>query len=518
MKTAEDFKRAIGPADPEFEAALRRALRGLENGKKRPGRKRGALAAVLFFVLLTTGTAYAAGNGLRLGDLFNIWKNPPSSAEKSGTQFAVAGNTEAACASYRVREAFCDGRKIYVVIEVKPRDENALAVSERHFHVFRNHFDGTYEPEDFLAFPTDHFSLWWLDIDGKGSQTVEEYLAETGKYLIPCNLSLFIVDEQGNLGYPDRTYGEGWRTSNRTLEDGTMLYMETIPWKTEEPEIRLAIFGELNKRVEQYTILPEEENRMQLTIPVQRLTVTAARGEGPVSFARNGMRASDITAQLTDFGLEIQIHWSWDQESSETVYREAWAMGVLSPVSVGDERKTTGPFGLSGENWQDLLAYFSEVTEMPETLTLFYAGETREVRLIPAEPEPAPENAKMNWFALPVTYAARQEVPVSFVRNGMRVNAVTAEQRIDGFLKITVFWDWDDSEQKYIRLNPASMGVRLPGADVGREQTLRYGQAEESHYEMEYVFMMPDKMPESVYIRYGDEEAEVRLYPLPSDF
>ena len=70
MKTAEDFKRSIGPADPEFEAAMRRALTALESGKERKMKKKFTWFAAVVLALLLTGSVCAAAGELRLGDLF----------------------------------------------------------------------------------------------------------------------------------------------------------------------------------------------------------------------------------------------------------------------------------------------------------------------------------------------------------------------------------------------------------------------------------------------------------------
>lgn len=512
MKTAEDFKRSIGPADPEFEAAMRRALTAQKSGKERRMKKRFTWFAAVVFALLLTGSVCAAAGELRLGDLFNIWKSTPSATEESGTVFTVTGDTEAPSAVYRVRDAFCDGQKVYIVIEVKPRSQYSLIVPQSQFTVHDVLEDGTLEKRDLLSLPLDHWSLSWLDVGEKSSRTLGEYLQEKGKYLTCCNLNVFIEDDQGNLGIPAPTSVSGWRWSDRTLEDGTMLYMETVPWKTEEKEVRVTVTGTLNMNGFTQNLVEQEENKFRVTIPVQPLDVTAARGEETAAFDKYGMQASVLSAQLTDLGLEIRLRWTWDMESNDAVYQEMWGMGVCSPAS--DNVEVTAPYGKAHENQQEQLAYFIEVTKMPESLTLFYAGEKREVKLIPAAPEEVPDGNEMDWFTPPAVSKSRLVFPIRFTRNDMRVKSVTARQTGYDFMRITVSWDWDDSEHKYVQFNPAPMGVRLSRDAEWRDRTLQYGQAHESNYDMTYDFPLSEEMPDTVFIRYGEEEAEVKLYPV----
>lgn len=513
MKTAEDFKRSIGLADPEFEAAMRRTLTALKSGKERKMKKRFIWFAAVAFALLLTGSAYAAANEWRLGDLFNIWKSAPSQTEESNTVFAVTGDTEAMSAVYRVRDAFCDGQKVYIVIEVKPRSNSgSLIVNESYFNTYKELDDGTMERQDLLSLPLDHYTLWWLDVGEKSSQTLRDYLHEKNKNLIPCNIGVFIEDDQGNLGIPVST--SGWRRSLRTLEDGTMLYMESIPWKTEEKEVQVRVIGILNKDGFTQNLVEQEENHFRVTIPVQPLAVTAARGEEPAMFEQHGMQASVLSAQLTDFGLEVRVRWFWHKKINDTVYRELTAMCVYSPVSVGDSLNMTAPFSESRENQREQLAYFAEVTQMPESLTLSYGGEKQEVKLIPAEPEEVPDENEMDWFTPPAVSKSRLVFPIRFTRNDMRVTGVTARQTGYDFMRITVSWDWDNSEHKYVQFNPAPMGVRLSQDAEWKDRTLQYGEAHESNYDMIYDIPLSDEMPDTVFIRYGEEEAEMKLYPV----
>lgn len=510
MKTAEDFKRSIGQADPEFEAAMRRTLTALESGKEQKMKKRFIWFAAVAFALLLTGSAYAAANEWRLGDLFNIWKSAPSQTEESNTVFAVTGDTEAMSAVYRVRDAFCDGQKVYIVIEVKPRSEYNLIVPQSQFTVHDVLEDGSLEKRELLSLPLDHWSLSWLDVGEKSSRTLGEYLHEKKKFLTPCNLSVYIEDDQGNLGLP--MHALGWRENMRTLEDGTLLYMEAVPWKTEEKEVRVTVTGTLNMNGFTQNQVEQEENNFRVTIPVQPLAVTAARGAENAAFDKYGMQASVLSAQLTDLGLEVRLCWTWDMESNDAVYQEMWGIGVCSPAS--DNVEVTAPYGKAHENQQEQLAYFIEVTKMPESLTLFYAGEKREVKLIPAEPEEVPDENEMDWFTPPAVSKSRLVFPIRFTRNDMRVKSVTARQTGYDFMRITVSWDWDNSEHKYVQFNPAPMGVRLPQNAEWKDRTLQYGEAHESNYDMIYDFPLSDEMPDTVFIRYGEEETEVKLYPV----
>ena len=506
MKTAEDFRRAIGPADGDFEAAIGRALRKMKKTKKRPGKRRLLIGLAVLLILSAAGTAYAAGADFRLSELFDLWKNHLTRQEESVTAFSVTGNAEAACAVYQVREAYWDGEQVRVVIAVSPRDENALVMPEAWLHMFRTGEGGTREEEDFLSLPLEMASAYHLEIQGRPGQTIGEYLEEKGKYIIPCNLSLFLEDEQGNLGFLQH---EKWNF--RTLPDGTLLTDKTLPWQAEGEEARIKVCGELNKRCDGIAQWPEEENWLRITIPARPLPVTAARGEETALFERSGVRGEVLSARLTDFGLDVLVRWEWDQAYSESVIQDRLVMGIQSPADPNAWPQYTAPSEANEENRRIQEAYFSEVTQLPESLTLICAGEKRSVRLVSAPWQPLPEE-EITWIAPPQMSVSRLEVPIAFTRNGMRAEKVTARQQDDG-LYITVSWDWDDSEHKYVQLNPAPLGARLPGQDAWQDVTRLYGKAQDSEIDLVYMFPVQQTMPDSVFIRYGEEEVEIRLYP-----
>ena len=75
MKTAQDFRRALGPADPGFERAMDQALSRLQKEEK-PVKKKMSLSLVLALVLLTLTLGTALAPRRTVGNM--LAKTPPT--------------------------------------------------------------------------------------------------------------------------------------------------------------------------------------------------------------------------------------------------------------------------------------------------------------------------------------------------------------------------------------------------------------------------------------------------------
>ena len=118
MKTAQDFRRALGPADAGFEAAMAQALSRLQKEEK-PVKKKMSLSLALALALLafTLGTALAAGMGV-FGQLSQQHQKlgviEENALENHTTIVLSAGERGEIPVSFSIQQSFYDGERLYV--------------------------------------------------------------------------------------------------------------------------------------------------------------------------------------------------------------------------------------------------------------------------------------------------------------------------------------------------------------------------------------------------------------------
>ena len=125
MKQAEDFKRAMGPVDERFDAAVRQTLASLQT-KEEPIMKRkvsAGLVLALVIVLALSATAMA-GAWPKLLDMLMGEQNAPGAEqlvlESEGEVFQTRH------ATFTVREKLYDGYGAYLVLDVTPNSEQYM--------------------------------------------------------------------------------------------------------------------------------------------------------------------------------------------------------------------------------------------------------------------------------------------------------------------------------------------------------------------------------------------------------
>lgn len=117
MKTAQDFRRALGPADPGFERAMDQALSRLQKEEK-PVKKKMPLSLVLALILLTLtlGTALATGMGV-FGQLSQHYRKLDvidQDAQKNDTSLVLPeGKHGEIPVSFSISQSFYDGESLY---------------------------------------------------------------------------------------------------------------------------------------------------------------------------------------------------------------------------------------------------------------------------------------------------------------------------------------------------------------------------------------------------------------------
>ena len=118
MKTAQDFRRAIGPADAGFEEAMGQALSRLQKEEKTVKKKMSlSLALALTLLALTLSAALAAGMGVfgQLSDQYQKLGVIEENALENGAALTLpAGENGEIPVSLSIQQSFYDGQRLYV--------------------------------------------------------------------------------------------------------------------------------------------------------------------------------------------------------------------------------------------------------------------------------------------------------------------------------------------------------------------------------------------------------------------
>lgn len=172
MKTSDDFKRAIGPADEAFTACVRRTLTQCKvMEEEEPMKKKISTGLVLALVLLlAAAAALAAATQWGILDFLssynqNVLPDAANLIQKNVTQ--TGGVSE--LATFALREGLYDGNEVYMVIEAHPASENLLLLGP----------DLT--PDDAMRHLGPKFE--------GNNVTINDYAASAGKTIVNINLA-----------------------------------------------------------------------------------------------------------------------------------------------------------------------------------------------------------------------------------------------------------------------------------------------------------------------------------------
>lgn len=126
MKTAEDFRQSIGPADEDFARCIQQTLWKLQREEEQPVKKKISLGlALAMAVMLLTVTAFAASQWGVLDFIKGQGKTP---AEEKLVTSIVQTCEESERITVTVDEALIDGQTAYLAMTVQPKTEKTLIV------------------------------------------------------------------------------------------------------------------------------------------------------------------------------------------------------------------------------------------------------------------------------------------------------------------------------------------------------------------------------------------------------
>ena len=132
MKTSDDFRRALGSADPVFEVNVRRTLAQLQADKEEYPVKRlstGLVIVLSILLIVTVAVAAAAQWGVFdfLSYRGNVDRTLPAAQQLVQTEVPQqSGVTE--YASFALREAIYDGKQTYLVVAATPAKDDVMLI------------------------------------------------------------------------------------------------------------------------------------------------------------------------------------------------------------------------------------------------------------------------------------------------------------------------------------------------------------------------------------------------------
>lgn len=389
MKTAEDFRRAIGPADPDFQAAVGRALTALKDGQTAPKKRRIGPIIAIALLLLLSSTAYAASvDAWGIASFFKIWQEPilPEGEAMLQQPFIQNGGHDAPLVDFQVRQAVHDGCHLILYIEAVPKVEGLFLADTG----VPTEFDESGQPID----PEDILSVKGLrrEIFGEGIFQViplRQHLQETGQALALISL----------YGDPaDHT--RDWLISHHISEsfcynpDGSYGWLYRMDYPTDAEEITY----EISCRYLYYTpetlkapLAPqdmEQKADSRWSSQLSPLTVTvktnpppgAAHSAAPVRFEESGVTLERLTVQGTPFEISAVLDWRWDRPqtgpqpsgiaqaylTSQPGYHYYWSIWYT------DDARTTGREFIT----------FPAQDPLPDRLYVMFGEEMHEVPLV----------------------------------------------------------------------------------------------------------------------------------------
>lgn len=271
MKTGEEFKRAIGPADQSFSAAVQRSVYQLQQKEEKPMKKLSAALVVVTALLLILAVAVAAGMEWGVFDFFterygNRFQILPQAQEHLQTAVPQTGG-QADSASFTLRQAVYDGHYLYMVVAAKPVQENVLLVDS--FEV----------PEE--------DPIRDLLPDAPADMTIAQYAQSVGKTLLATSIGGNHIDSQDYL----------WE------EDGTLVYM-AIGEATAGPELDVTLscyafpFGSTQEEMERTDLCFTLTNNIQCT--------EAVFGQ-PTLYSDCGVQVDEIALTLSPMATYYAI-------------------------------------------------------------------------------------------------------------------------------------------------------------------------------------------------------------------
>lgn len=296
MKKKEDFLRAIGSADPRFEQTLHHTLEKMRRDEEeKPVKKIHLSVALVLVIILIAAVAVAAVTQWGVLDFVTnrssgqVLPDAPELVQQSIPQ--QGGHTEAA--AFSLREAVFDGKELYVVIAVKPADDDVLLLGAD-------------------ALPSDPAGNMGPLFEGE-QQTIMDWAGQNEKNrLLHTNIydTLQMQGIEGHFGSMDHV-----------LEaDGTLVYMLSGACETLEESLPVSLicsvtpFADISAG-DELDIDSAEETNLSFELRIKQ-AADAVVSQSPVTFADCGVRVDSLTLSGTAMAVHVRIVFTITDEAA----------------------------------------------------------------------------------------------------------------------------------------------------------------------------------------------------------
>lgn len=292
MKTADDFKRAIGSADEAFSACVRRTVAQLIANEEEPGVKKLHTGLVVGFVLLLMSTiAIAAAAKWGVLDFLTERSGGgaplPETAGFVETDIAQrGGHTD--CATIALREAVYDGNAVYMVLEAKPTSDDILLIGPDAM------------PDDRMV----NFGTQFTEQDGTLSD-----------YAVAHNKSRLVWLSLGDRATQEGLDGVVDAVDYLLEEDGTLVFMVKGTVAEKAAELPISLVCVTTEQIEQ--TYQKQSASLDFTLTKTPDSERAASAQSAV-FADCGVEVTQVALSRSPIATYVRIAFS-------VIDREAFA-------------------------------------------------------------------------------------------------------------------------------------------------------------------------------------------------
>lgn len=291
MKRKDDFIRAIGPADDDFARNIHQTLTDLQRKEEeKPVKKFSVSFALVMAVLLIAAVAVAAAAQWGVFDFLSGRQNQgpvlPEAAELLQRDIPQTGG-ETEQATFTLREAVLDGKALYMVVAITPRDAKTMLLGVD-------------------AMPTDTM-INMGPLFAEENIAIEAWTEQNGKTTM---LQTNIYDNAAEEGAMPLV-----QSMDYVLEaDGTLVYMLNGTFEPAEASVDIELICSTMpwvKAADGYTMDEAQRERASLTLTLNTHAVTnTVVSDTPVVYADCGVRVDRVTLTGTAMSTHARVEFT----------------------------------------------------------------------------------------------------------------------------------------------------------------------------------------------------------------
>ena len=310
MKTAEDFKRAIGPADEVFSLRVRQTLARLQAEEEKPMKKKITPVLAIVLALLLASTAYAAA--VESGWLHYLHQRHravlPETEQLIAQAYTLPTPIDTPLMTIDTIQSLHDGSSLMLYFRMVPK-ENLFIVIDSCITKYMADPNDALTPADIMNQPIAEMGsdFWGDEYDG---MTLRDYLLREGKGLLLVNVW---ADVENSL--------TGGR-SNQTNADGSYETMLTLDCSTDADTLTAQITYQYlyvtAERIARSDKLLKTEwyadflyDGISVTVPANQ-PMEHGRLTQPVRFDAHGTTLEAVDVTLTPFHMRFELTWNCD--------------------------------------------------------------------------------------------------------------------------------------------------------------------------------------------------------------